>query len=43
VEAVADSRDPEDLTFTADDVLARVAEHGDLFAPALSVRQELPG
>ena len=26
-------RAPEDLFFTAPDVLARVAEHGDLFAP----------
>ena len=27
---------PEDLVFTSDDVLARVREHGDLFAPLLS-------
>ncbi len=27
---------PEDLVFTSDDVLARVEEHGDLFAPLLS-------
>jgi bifunctional non-homologous end joining protein LigD len=27
---------PADLVFTSDDVLARVAEHGDLFAPLLS-------
>jgi bifunctional non-homologous end joining protein LigD len=27
---------PADLVFTTDDVLARVAEHGDLFAPLLS-------
>ena len=27
-----------DLVFTADDVLARVEEHGDLFAPALGAR-----
>ncbi|MCW2665847.1 MAG: ATP-dependent ligase [Frankiales bacterium] len=27
---------PEDLVFTSDDVLGRVAEHGDLFAPLLS-------
>jgi bifunctional non-homologous end joining protein LigD len=26
---------PEDLVFTSDDVLARVEEHGDLFAPLL--------
>ena len=31
-----------DLVFTSDDVLARVAEHGDLFAPVLSLEQELP-
>ena len=28
-------RSPSDLAFTSDDVLARVAEHGDLFAPLL--------
>ena len=28
-------RTPEDLMFTSDDVLARVEEHGDLFAPLL--------
>ena len=33
---VADCRTPEDLVFTSDDVLARVAELGDLFAPLLS-------
>jgi bifunctional non-homologous end joining protein LigD len=27
---------PQDLVFTSDDVLTRVAEHGDLFAPLLS-------
>jgi bifunctional non-homologous end joining protein LigD len=42
VEAVVDSRDPDDLSFTADEVLARVAEHGDLFAPVLDLRQTLP-
>ncbi|GAA3867595.1 DNA ligase D [Saccharothrix violaceirubra] len=34
-------RDPEDLVFTADDVLDRVAEHGDLFA-AVAGRTALP-
>jgi bifunctional non-homologous end joining protein LigD len=29
-------RAPEDLVFTSDDVLDRVAQHGDLFAPLLS-------
>jgi bifunctional non-homologous end joining protein LigD len=28
-------RKPADLVFTSDDVLARVEEHGDLFAPLL--------
>jgi bifunctional non-homologous end joining protein LigD len=28
---------PEDLVFTSEDVLARVEEHGDLFAPLLAV------
>ncbi len=32
---VAACRSPEDLVFTSDDVLARVAGHGDLFAPLL--------
>ena len=30
------------LVFEAAEVLGRVAEHGDLFAPALSLRQRLP-
>jgi bifunctional non-homologous end joining protein LigD len=42
VEAVTRSGDPEDLTFTSDDVLARVAEHGDLFAPVAVLEQPLP-
>ena len=32
-----------DLKFTATDVLARVAEHGDLWADVLTVVQHLPG
>ena len=32
----------EDLRFTSDEVLARVAEHGDLFAPILDRGQSLP-
>jgi bifunctional non-homologous end joining protein LigD len=43
VEAVLRSRDPEDLAFASDQVLARMAEHGDCFAPVLSLEQELPG
>jgi len=35
--------DPEQLAFTAEQVLRRVAEHGDLFAPVLSTVQRLPG
>jgi len=31
-------RSPDDLVFTGDDVLARVEEHGDLFAPLLAPR-----
>jgi bifunctional non-homologous end joining protein LigD len=42
VENVTVSRDPDDLVFTSADVLERVAEHGDLFAPVLELRQELP-
>jgi len=34
--------DPEALVFEADDVLARVEEHGDLFAPVEQLRQRLP-
>jgi bifunctional non-homologous end joining protein LigD len=34
---------PEDLTFEATDVLRRVDEHGDLFAPVLTLVQRLPG
>ena len=43
VEAVLRSRDPDELTFTSAEVLARVAEHGDCFAPVLELQQELPG
>jgi bifunctional non-homologous end joining protein LigD len=34
--------DPEALVFEAGDVLGRVEEHGDLFAPVAELRQELP-
>jgi bifunctional non-homologous end joining protein LigD len=34
--------DPEVLTFDTDQVLARVADQGDLFAPLLALRQQLP-
>ena len=42
VEGVLESRDPEALAFTSDQVLERVAEHGDLFAPVVELEQELP-
>jgi bifunctional non-homologous end joining protein LigD len=34
--------DPDALVFDAAEVLARVDEHGDLFAPVVELRQELP-
>lgn len=42
VEGVRVSGDPEDLVFTSADVLARVAEHGDLFRPVAELRQTPP-
>jgi bifunctional non-homologous end joining protein LigD len=41
-EEVRAARAPEDLTFVAADVLARVEEHGDLFGPVVSLAQTLP-
>lgn len=35
-------RRPEDLVFTADDLPARIAQHGDLLAPLLTGPQQLP-
>jgi bifunctional non-homologous end joining protein LigD len=43
VEAVTRTGDPDDLAFTSDQVLERVAEHGDCFAGVLELQQELPG
>jgi bifunctional non-homologous end joining protein LigD len=34
--------DPDSLVFEASDVLERIDEHGDLFAPVVEMRQELP-
>jgi bifunctional non-homologous end joining protein LigD len=34
--------DPSALAFEAEQVLERVAERGDLFAPVAELRQELP-
>ena len=42
VQRCHDERDPESLSFDTDQVLARVARDGDLFADLLSTRQELP-
>jgi len=42
VEAVIESGDPDELSFTSADVLERVAEHGDLFAGVEELEQELP-
>ena len=39
----ADGEDPLVLRFDKDAVLARVDAHGDLFAPLLTVQQDLPG
>src|SRR3954452_19515272 len=41
-EEVEACRRPEDLRFVSDDVLARVAADGDLFAPCLAGGQKLP-
>jgi bifunctional non-homologous end joining protein LigD len=37
-----EAADPDSLVFTSGEVLERVAAHGDLFAPVLSLRQALP-
>jgi bifunctional non-homologous end joining protein LigD len=42
VSEAVDSGGPDDLRFTSDAVLARVDQHGDLFAPVLRLRQDLP-
>ena len=43
VEGVLGERDPEALAFTSDAVLARVAEHGDLFRPGDRARAGAAG
>jgi bifunctional non-homologous end joining protein LigD len=40
--AEVEAGDPDALVFEADHVLARVEEHGDLFAPVVELKQELP-
>ncbi len=42
VEALADGGDPESVQMSPARVLARIAEHGDLFAEANSLHQPLP-
>jgi len=42
VERILVTREPDDLVFDSVAVLARVAEHGDLFAPVEALEQELP-
>jgi bifunctional non-homologous end joining protein LigD len=42
VEAAAESGKASSLVFTIDDLRARIAAKGDLFAPLLTQRQELP-
>ena len=43
VEALMRTRDPDELTFTSAEVLARVEEHGDCFAAVLELQERLPG
>jgi bifunctional non-homologous end joining protein LigD len=43
VERCHDTREPELLSFDTDQVLARVADSGDLFAPVATLTQRLPG
>lgn len=42
VEQCLKKENPELLTFTSDQTLARVEKHGDLFEPVLSLKQKLP-
>lgn len=42
VEKGADSGDGSELVFEASEVLERIEEHGDLFAPVLELEQQLP-
>lgn len=42
VEAVAESGDGSALVFEAGDVLERIEKQGDLFAPVLELKQQLP-
>jgi bifunctional non-homologous end joining protein LigD len=42
VAELADDGDPDSVRFLASEVLERVEEHGDLFAPVLELKQKLP-
>jgi bifunctional non-homologous end joining protein LigD len=42
IEAAADSGEADHLVFETKDVLDRIEQHGDLFAPVLELNQELP-
>jgi bifunctional non-homologous end joining protein LigD len=42
VEAAMAHAEAERLVFTSEDVLRRVEQHGDLFAPVLTLQQHLP-
>lgn len=42
VAELADDGDPEAVRFETDQVLDRIDEHGDLFAPVLELEQKLP-
>ena len=42
VERALTARDAELLSFTCDEVLERVSSQGDLFAPVLTLTQQLP-
>ena len=42
VEAVAESGEGSNLVFETDEVIERIEQHGDLFAPVLELKQQLP-
>ena len=42
VDAALESEDRESLVFDSERMIQRVEEEGDLFAPVLALRQELP-
>jgi bifunctional non-homologous end joining protein LigD len=42
VERAVEKEDADSLVFEAEDVLKRIEKHGDLFAPVLELKQELP-